>query len=138
MGCHHHLPDVEKEMISPDEIFHELRELIAAADDPKDRAMLLIMQRVLARVEEMMNDTTKMKTNVLNGHEPNHHEDHDWVQGMRKRNCHEMCDWVVTFKKEQEQSALDKKSLLMKFLEAIVSHVGTAVAVGLIAYFAFK
>jgi hypothetical protein len=125
-------------MISPDEIFSELRDLIAAADDPKDRAMLLIMQRVLARVEEMMNDATKMRSKVLNGHEPNHHDDHNWVQEMRKRNCSELCDWAEKQREAQKTLADDKKSLLMKFLESIVSHVGTAVAVVLIAYFAFK
>ena len=67
-----------------DPIYADLRDAIAQADDPKDRAILLIMQRVLARVEESLNDDIAIRAKVLNGLNETHHDDHVWVKLHRE------------------------------------------------------
>ena len=106
------------------DLFDELRDAILAADNPKDRVMLLIMQRVLARVEEKLDDDERIRDVALNGHAEAHHSHHDQIAKCLEYGCF---DAVRRWQKEEEDAAAAKKSLGEKFTEAIVAQAGTVV-----------
>jgi hypothetical protein len=110
-------------------LFDELRDAILQADNPKDRAMLLIMQRVLARVEEKLDDDKRIRDIALNGHADRHHIHHDHIETCIQHDCFA---WIRSKQQEEAESEQTKKSLTQKFLEAIVAQAGTIVA-GLLA-----
>lgn len=121
-------------------------------------------QSLAKKMDNLLHDEQTIKRVVLNGHDGNHHKHHDWIEQRiaadkyytdliarampalewvenHKKESEQIkpiCDWARAKREEEEIAKQDKKSLFMKFLEGIVSHVGTAVGVGLIAYFTFK
>lgn len=120
---------------------------IAKTDDAHLKAILLLLfgvleqgesglKRIELKIDRVLKDEAVIKRMVLNGHETAHHDHHDWL-AERIRNGGQ-CAWSIRKQAEEAETARTKKSLALKFMEAIVSHVGTAVAVGTIAYFAFK
>jgi hypothetical protein len=111
------------------DLFDELRDAILAADNPKDRVMLLIMQRVLARVEEKLDDDQRIRDIALNGHADSHHVHHDQIAKCLEHGCF---DAVRRWQEEEREAAATKKSLSQKFAEAAVAQAGTIV-VSLIA-----
>lgn len=120
---------------------------IAKTDDSHLKTILLLMfgvleqgekglQRIEQKIDKVLKDEQAIKKLALNGHEMNHHEHHDWIADRIKNGGH--CQWAIKKQQQEAEATQNKKSLVMKFMESIVSHVGTAVAVGLIAYFTLR
>jgi hypothetical protein len=139
---------------------------IDATDDKNQRNLLLLMfgvletyesgiRRIEVKIDAVLRDEQTIKRMALNGHEVNHHAHHDWVAERIASECHKNCEWVseqrdlatemepvCAWAKEEmakaEEAAKTKKGLVIKFLEAIVGHLGTAIAVFAIAYITLR
>lgn len=72
----------------------ELSRSIEKTDDPKDRAMLMLIQKVLFHVEKLLNDEEALRMRVLNGDYLNHSHDHDLIENIRKLDGLEAIKWV--------------------------------------------
>jgi hypothetical protein len=75
----------------------EIMTAITAADDPKDRAFLALLGRVLDRMEHLLTDVMnaeKVRLMALNGEAPFHAEDHDLVSTLREKKVEAAIDWV--------------------------------------------
>lgn len=126
-----------------DPIYSDLRMAIAEANDPKDRAVLLIMQRILARVEEALNDEIAIRNKVLNGLSETHHLDHAQLKRHLAEEAERaiLCErtkraveWVELQKdgqKDMKRRALDvAQDIAGKVFWVVVGAVGLAVANG--------
>jgi len=122
------------------------------------------LSRIEKKLDGIMSDEKKLRAAVLNGHEPSHHKHHDWIDQrisndkfytdfisrttmaldwldlyrQKVQHTEPICDWARRKMQEEDEDEKTKKSLVIKFLESIVSHVGTAVAVGIIAYLTLR
>jgi hypothetical protein len=61
-----------------------------------------------AKLDTLLDDEQALRKSVLNGHEPNHHTDHDWIQARRKQNCSDVCEW--SRKKMQEEAEAEEEA----------------------------
>jgi hypothetical protein len=122
----------------------EILAAIAKTDTPETKTLLLLMLGVLeeigGKIDSFLQDEKSLRNKVLNGHEPSHHKHHDWIEAQMKAEIERspVCEWAKQKMIQEYEAKKDNKSLWMKFLESIVSHVGTAVAVALIAWIALK
>ncbi len=61
----------------------DLVQEIAKSSDPNTKVVLLLMLRLLEafvdRVDEILDDERGLREAVLNGHEPVHHDHHEWI-----------------------------------------------------------
>lgn len=137
----------------------QIMRLIDAENDHKARNQLMLMLGIIeamdagfARVEKkidiVLKDEEAIKRIALNGLVPTHHDDHDWLKVHRRDHVEvyrplleraaPMLEWMEGFKQRQEEAEKDKKTLAMRFLSAIVSHIGTAIGVAIVAWVALK
>ena len=77
-----------------EEIEQELDKAIGATNDPKDRAMLMLIQKILIHVEKLLDDEETLRAKVFNGNYITHNADHDFVEDMRVLNSVEAIKWV--------------------------------------------
>jgi hypothetical protein len=139
---------------------------IAKTDDSSMKSILLLLfgvleqgerglHRIEMKIDKVLKDEQAIKKLALNGHELNHHAHHDWISDRIADECHKDCGWVGEQRKleaemkpvcewakgemaKSVEAAQTKKGLVIKFLESIVGHIGTAIAVFAIAYITFK
>lgn len=124
--------------MTPDEtLYKDIDALILATDDPKDRAIIMIMQRILLRVEAALADEKSLQTAVLNGLMPVHHEDHAFVSCMRSMEAEKAIEWVNEFRKgnpleicdfsrQLMRAAADSKKTLRRKIDDAVFDIGRA------------
>lgn len=119
----------------------EILSAIGKTDDPNMKMVLLLLLGVLeeigGRLDEFLQDEHMLREKVLNGHGGVHNAHHDHIETCIELDCLDVCRWAKTKMQEEEDAKKTQKSLLMKFLESIVSHLGTAVAVAVIGYLAW-
>lgn len=122
-------------MINNFDVRSEILAAVSATNDQIHRSFLLLMLGVLDRLDSVLADDASLRKQVLNGHEPNHHGDHDFVQVLRREDALAACEWVKV-QMVREQAALEtKKSFFKEFLKGlagqfaliIVTVIGTAV-----------
>lgn len=82
--------------VKASEIEEQLDKAIQATDDPKDRAMLMLIQKILLHVEKLLDDEESLRIKVFNGNYINHTVDHDFVEDLRALNAIETVKWVNT------------------------------------------
>jgi len=76
----------------------EILHALTASDDPKDRAMLALLGRVLDRMEHLLTDVMnaeKVRLLALNGEAPFHAEDHEMISDLRAANAVQAVRWVT-------------------------------------------
>lgn len=77
-----------------DDIDQELDKAIKNTDDPKDRAMLMLIQKMLIHVEKLLDDEESLRVKVFNGNYINHTTDHDYIEDLRVLDSVEAIKWV--------------------------------------------
>lgn len=77
-----------------DDLLNDIEGLIRTTDDTKDRAMILIMQRILLRVEKALADESSLQSAVLRDLRPFHTDDHGLIRQLREENVIEAVQWT--------------------------------------------
>lgn len=124
----------------------EILRAIGKTNDEQMKMVLLLMLGVLeeigGKIDEFLRDEKTLRDKVLNGHEPNHHKHHDWVEAqMRVENARgPVCEWAKRKMLDEMEDANTKKTLKQQFWEAVVNQAGSiivvaiATAVGVMSY----
>ena len=77
-----------------EEIEQELDKAIGATNEPKDRAMLMLIQKILLHVEKLLDDEESLRNKVFNGNYVTHNSDHDLIEDLRVLNAVDSIKWV--------------------------------------------
>jgi hypothetical protein len=125
--------------MTPDEtLYKDIDALILATDDPKDRAIIMIMQRILLKVEAALADEKSIQAIALNGLTQIHPEDHalvsrlramevekaiEWVNEFKSGNPHEVCE----FSRQQMQILADSKKITRRKIDEELFNIGRAI-----------
>ena len=115
----------------------EILSAVSATNDQIHRSFLLLMLGVLDRLDSVLADDASLRKQVLNGHEPNHHGDHDWIQERRKADCDKTCEWVKAKMAEEAEADKNKRGVVLKFFGGLASQIGTVAATALVTWMAF-
>lgn len=124
-----------------DELERDINLAIGATDDPKDRAMLMLMQKILVHVEKLLSDEEMLRMKVLNGDYPTHTEDHEVMQTLvkldivsavqwvnnRKNNSGGYCDYAHRKLAQEKEIEDTNKSRINKFIDSTISELPRAV-----------
>lgn len=73
----------------------EIMAMIAKTTDDNMRMVWVIMlglleqsaaglEEISNKIDRLLDDEESLRKSVLNGHEPTHHSDHDWIQDRRR------------------------------------------------------
>lgn len=123
----------------------EIMAMIAKTTDDNMRMVWVIMHGLLEqsaagisaisdKIDRLLDDEESLRKSVLNGHEPTHHSDHDWVQERRRMDCAKVCEWSRKKMVEEQQDADDAKEITKAGKKAAVeAGVRLAVTAGLSA-----
>lgn len=93
-------------MQNDDTLYTDIDELIRETDDTKDRAMILIMQRILMSVERSLADEVALQTKVLNGLLPFHKGDHELIFELRENKVVDAIKWLNEFRRPSDVHAV--------------------------------
>lgn len=96
------------------------------------RLLLTVVEEIGDKIDTILADEQSLRATVLNGHEPTHHSDHDWVQSMRKANCSEVCEWSrkkMEAEAEAEKAAVD---LVKAGKKAAIEQMARMAVIGLV------
>ena len=144
---------------------------IDSTDDKNQRNLLLLMfgvlesnetglTRIEKKLDHVLSDEKKLRTAVLNGHEPYHHKHHDWIENRiandkfytdfiartthtndwveaYKLKAHEtapVCDWAKRKMSEEDEALKTKKSVIQKFFEGMSGNAGAIIMAGTIGW----
>lgn len=121
--------------MTDDNLHADIDDLIRVTDDAKDRAMILIMQRILSRVEKALDDDTALQAKVLVGLVPFHKTDHDLINTLREIEAVDAIKWanefratdvaaVCAFSRDRMIAAQDGKQRLRRQLDSALFEVG--------------
>lgn len=138
-------------MSSDDTLYSDIDDLIRVTDDAKDRAMILIMQRILMSVEKSLADEVALQTKVLNGLLPFHKGDHELIFTLREMNIVDAVRWLNEFRKPDDvhvvceysrskmQEELDSKKQFRRKMDNAMFEIAKAVLylVGGAAFYGF-
>lgn len=94
-------------MSKDENLYSDIDALIRTTDDAKDRAMILIMQRILMRVEKALADDAALQDRVLNGLVPYHKGDHELISSLRDLNVEDAIKWVNLVRTPEMDDVLD-------------------------------
>lgn len=103
------------------ELERDINLAIGATDDPKDRAMLMLMQKILVHVEKLLSDEEALRMKVLNGDYHTHTEDHEVIQDLVKLDVINAVTWVNKTISQEKIDAETNRSRFNKFIDSIIA-----------------
>lgn len=103
----------------------EILSAIAKTEDQNMKSLLLIMLGVLeeisGKIDAMLNDEKALRETVLNGHEPVHHQHHEWLAERitKDEEVRLMMAWI----KVKMQAEMDNKATARKLRDDLIAKV---------------
>ena len=105
----------------------EILSAIAKTDDAHMKTLLLLMLGVLeeigGKVDQVLKDERTLRTAVLNGHEPVHHNHHEWI-GRKIKEEAEVAQDAKDAKKAAREAVI--RQVVTAAVSVIASVIGTA------------
>lgn len=138
----------------------EIMSAIAAMQDPSQRAVLMLLLKVLddigSKIDAVLADEKKLREMVLNGHSEQHdahhvwtarqiiHDEdhlrhHRWIQDHIEHGCEDVCAWARTKIAEEKENYASRRRVFEGWASEAGRHIITIVltifGLGLYAYF---
>lgn len=105
----------------------EILSAIAKTESPEMKTVLLLLlgvfEEIGGKIDAVLSNERALRQTVLNGHEPVHHEHHEWI--ARKM-------------QEEKDSNEDSRKIKAGVLQSVISHVALLLLGGLLAYLGLK
>lgn len=100
----------------------EILSAIAKTNDDNMKMLLLLMLGVLeeigGKVDTVLKNENAMRTMVLNGHAPKHHDHHDWVEKRMNRDG-ELEPLIYWAAEKMRQEKEDSRNVRKMMLDAV-------------------
>lgn len=104
-----------------EELEHDIDLAIRATDDPKDRAMLMLMQKILIHVEKLLSDEESLRIKVLNGDYPTHTNHHVLIHQLNKMEVVSAVEWVNKKLQQEKEASATNKGRFNKFIDSTIA-----------------
>lgn len=115
----------------------EILKAINGTNEPAMRTVLMLMlglfESVNEKLDAVLSDEAAMRTAVLSGHEPVHHEHHEWLDRRIKRDpeIEAIVAWAIARKASEEQSIQSGR----KIREGVIEKIIAAILIGSASFF---
>lgn len=98
---------------------------IAKTDDPAMKTVLLLLlgvfEEVVEKMDKVLSDEQTLRQMVLNGHEPVHHRDHEWI-GKRIAREDEV-EAVMSWAKQKMEEEKENRSSTRKIRDGVIQRM---------------
>ncbi len=124
---------------------------ISKIDDQQIRIICLLllqgMEKISQKIDNLVHDEVALRKAVLNGIAHKHEADHDWIDDHKVQTAQNkqiltraepIIVWAEAKIKAEKEAEKNKKTLVMRALEAIVTQAGTILATATAVYLGIK
>lgn len=107
----------------------EILSAIAKTDDPAMKTVLLLLlgvfEEIGSKIDIFLNNERAIRETVLNGHEPVHHNHHEWLAHRIARDdeMEHLIGWIKAQKAEQEENRKSGRKIRDGLIEKVLATV---------------